>query len=166
MTKVNTHINGRPAQSPSSSFLSRDGKTWTPSPSPKISGWVRRWNICLSELSSERLFAGKSLRPLEFSKMPEAPPLSAFPRYGPREHTPYFSLMPISDELLTADLRRTGTPGSPGDSTVFPNTRIPSRPLWLSHTIHWKKEKMLMCFLFSWMKGAGLDHTKVHRCLQ
>ena len=36
--------------------------------------------------------------------------------------------MPASDGLWTADLCGTGTLGSPGDSTVFPNTRIPSQP--------------------------------------
>lgn len=36
--------------------------------------------------------------------------------------------MPISDGLGTADLCRTGTPRSLGDSTVFPNTKIPSQP--------------------------------------
>lgn len=36
--------------------------------------------------------------------------------------------MPISYVLRTADLCGMGTPGSLGDSTVFPNTRIPSQP--------------------------------------
>lgn len=60
--------------------------------------------------------------------MPEAPPPRALLRYGPREHTPCLSLMPISDGLGTADLCGTGTPRSLGDSTVFPNTKIPSQP--------------------------------------
>lgn len=44
------------------------------------------------------------------------------------EHTPCFSLMPIPEGLGTADLCGTGTPRSLGDSTVFPNTKIPSQP--------------------------------------
>lgn len=48
--------------------------------------------------------------------------------------------MPISDGLVTADLCRAGSHGSPGDSAVFPNIRIPSHPLWPSLGVHWKRE--------------------------
>lgn len=48
--------------------------------------------------------------------------------------------MPVSDGLVTADFCRAGSPGSPGDSAVFPNTRIPSHPLWPSLGVHWKRE--------------------------
>lgn len=79
--------------------------------------------------------------------MPEAPPLSVLLRYGPREHTPWFSLMPISDGLMTADLCGTGTPGSLGNSTVFPNTRLGSHLslLWPQHGAG----KMSMYVLFN-----------------
>ena len=61
--------------------------------------------------------------------------------------------MPISDGLVTADLCRTGTPGSPGDSTVFPNTRIPSHPLWPSLSVHWKREDARV--LYFWLDKRG-----------
>lgn len=156
MTKVSTHINGRPAWSPSSSFLSRGRKNWTPPPVPKYQAGQEVEHRPLGAVIWNALCRQVPVPlHLEFSKMPETPPPSASLRHGPREHTPCYSLMPTLDGLVTADLCWTGTPGSLGDSTVFPNTRIPSQPAVPGASVFHGAGKMPTGFLCGGMKGAA-----------
>lgn len=61
--------------------------------------------------------------------------------------------MPISDGLWIADLCRTGTPGSLGDYTVFPNTGIPSQPTAAEPQPSWSGENAHVLSFQSEEKG-------------
>lgn len=69
--------------------------------------------------------------------------------------------MPISDGLMTADHCTTGTPGSLGNSSVFPNIQPESHlSLLLLLEAQHGAGKMLMCFLLKKKRGRVGPHWR------